>query len=239
MNLSRGYAQIYGLHMGTLVKKGVYNFGGLLPRYPGQCVLLMFWRKGRGKITSSQPRNPFLADTALELKQEITKLFLNITEFPSDNVLQEFLDESHGLEVYMKLNKHALSERTIAFLGDAAAGMYSTLGQGVASAWERANLLAETLANTTNIDDALQDFSQKSRDQSYAITELNLVSHVREIPFLAKRLFPRQRQTIMGLAMNPDGSYVDLRKQGRLLVACARVLWWFHRVSPPVPSSPS
>jgi hypothetical protein len=42
-----------------------------------------------------------------ELRAELTEVFPSITVFPSDTVLQEFLDERPGKENFIKLNKHA------------------------------------------------------------------------------------------------------------------------------------
>eukprot|EP00977_Amphora_coffeiformis_P009388 scaffold2168_cov180-Amphora_coffeaeformis.AAC.7 len=124
----------------------------------------------------------------------------------------------------MKLNRHAIEKRRIALLGDAAAGMYSTLGQGVASAWERTNLLAES-----TVEAKLAAFGRESRRQAYAITDLNLVAHLREIPWLPQNV-QKQLMSLSRHIMDPNYSYVDLAKDNALLLGVARLVWRWKRV---------
>lgn len=223
--LTRGQAQMYGLTPGDMNRP--IEFGGLLPRFKNQFVLLMFWRRKQ----STTQTNPFDVQTPQELKDEITKRFANVTAFPPDDVIQSFLDERPGREVYMKLNKHALPKQRIALVGDSAVGMYSLLGQGVASSLERANLLAEKLVGMDNVESALESFSRESVKQGQAISDLNLMSHAWNSP-LVKRLYGRPIgiQTVAPLVNNPDWSYADVKRKFRPWVVLGRLLWRFERL---------
>lgn len=234
-NLAPGVGKMYGSYLNQKVFNAdgspVPNFGGLLPRFPSQFVLLMFWRN---KHEEGGQRNPFNAETPTEFKQEITKLLPNVTKFPSDEALQQFLSEPPGREIYMKLNIHASPSRRVAFLGDAAAGMYSMLGQGVASACERANLLAETVAQRKgseiwHLEMALRDFSKQSKQQSFAITDLNLAAHLVEMPGISM-LFAKQLQMLRGQIMDRSVTYLEMRRRYRFTILLARFAWWFKRV---------
>ena len=235
-NIPKGKGQSYGLYGGSQAfnfgdtRHETINFGGLLPRFPGQFVLLMFWRKSRRGHTRHQV-NPFGVETPEQLKKALMEIFPDILAFPSDQVLQQFLDEPHGVEIYMKLDRHAIEKRRIAFVGDAAGGMYSTLGQGVASAWQRANLLAETLAadNSSSIETKLAAFGRESRRQACAITDLNLVAHLREIPWLPQSV-KKHCMTLTRNIMDANYSYVDLAKDNAILLGAARLLWRWKRV---------
>jgi 2-polyprenyl-6-methoxyphenol hydroxylase-like FAD-dependent oxidoreductase len=54
------------------------------------------------------------------------------------------------------VNKYASPNRRIALIGDATVGMYSRLGQGVASSAERASLLIEAGYRLSSSDDSDQ-----------------------------------------------------------------------------------
>jgi hypothetical protein len=75
----------------------------------------MFWPKGQ---TYGQ-KNPFGAKSPEKLKAELKEAFPKITVFPSDAVLQEFLDERPGKETY-EVEQARIADRRIALLGDAA-----------------------------------------------------------------------------------------------------------------------
>ena len=230
--LTPGFAQLYGQEFVRAPKK---EFGGLLPRYKSQFVLLMFWRRNR----STTQTNPFNATTPDELKAKIQEQFPNVTIFPSDHVLQGFINERPGREVYMKLNKHALPKRRIALIGDTAVGMFSNLGQGVTSGMERANLLAETLpvsADNANgkqndLSRALKTFSKYSVREGHAITDLNLMSHAWDHPWTS--VGPAAgMQEVAPLINNPDLSYSELSKRPRFRkwITIGKLLWRFQRL---------
>ena len=69
-----------------------------------------------------------------------------MTAFPDDAVVQEFLDDRPGKEVYMKLNKHVLPKRRIALIGDAAHQLPPAGGFGMNTAIQDAHNLAWKLA---------------------------------------------------------------------------------------------
>lgn len=232
--LTPGFAQMYGFD-GDKGDKGGKEWGGLLPRYKSQFVLLMFWRRNR----STTQTNPFKATTPDDFKSKLQEQFPNITVFPSDHVLQGLLDERPGREVYMKLNKHALPKRRIALIGDTAVGMYSRLGQGVTSGMERANLLAETLpvpadnadSNENDLSRALQTFSKSSVREGHAITDLNLMDHAWDHPWISAGPATGMRE-VAPLINNPDLSYSELSRRLRIRnwITIGRILWRFQRL---------
>jgi 2-polyprenyl-6-methoxyphenol hydroxylase-like FAD-dependent oxidoreductase len=212
------------------LKRGT-TYGAMLPRFKDRVVLLMFWSKGQ---TNGQ-KNPFNANSPEKLRIELTDAFPNITVFPSDTVLQEFLDEPSGKETFLKVNKHASPDRHIALIGDAAVGMYSWLGQGVASSMQRASLLAETVCSSSSSDDndqmsslpeALRSFSDESVRQGHAITDLNLIFYAKSLPWIG-RFAPGPGDPLL---QNPDVPYSDIRKQYKGWVRLGRLLWFFNRV---------
>ena len=114
------------------------------------------------------------------------------------------------------MNKYASPDRRIALLGDAAVGMYSKLGQGVASAMQRANTLAEAVCCVDNdqmigFSEALRSFSDESVREGHAsITDLNLLDHAMSVPLIC-RFVPNPTQ--MSSLQDPDVPYSDIRKQ--------------------------
>jgi 2-polyprenyl-6-methoxyphenol hydroxylase-like FAD-dependent oxidoreductase len=140
----------------------------------------------------------------------------------------------------MKLNKHASPDRHIALIGDAAVGMYSWLGQGVASSMQRASLLAETVCSSSSsssssddndqmigLPEALRSFSDESVRQGHAITDLNLINYAVSLPLIG-RFAPGPGN--MESLQNPDVPYSDIRKQYKGWVRLGRLLWFFARV---------
>jgi 2-polyprenyl-6-methoxyphenol hydroxylase-like FAD-dependent oxidoreductase len=209
------------------------TYGAMLPRFKDRSVLLMFWSKGQ---TNGQ-RNPFNANSPEELRVELKEVFPNITVFPSDTILQEFLNERPGREIFMKLNKHASPDRRIALIGDAAVGMYSKLGQGVASSMERASLLAEVVSRSSSSDvgeqmigfpEALRSFSKESVRQGHAITDLNLIGYASSLPWIGH--FAPALLQIGSLLQKPDLAYTDVLKRHVGWVRLSRLLWIFARV---------
>mmetsp|Transcript_76 Transcript_76/g.341 ORF Transcript_76/g.341 Transcript_76/m.341 type:complete len:434 (-) Transcript_76:6-1307(-) len=199
------------------------NFGGLLPRYPDRNVILMFWNKSR----RSAQTTPFNVSTPQELRTKILEQFPDISDFPSEEQMRFFLDQEPRIETYMKLDKHAVPSKRLAIIGDAAAGMYSHLGQGVASAMERASLLAETMNDDEKAEEALKTFSQTSVKEAHAITDLNLIAHFGETPI--GRKFPPISK-VRPIINDPTVPYSSILKQNRRNVLAGRFLWYFLRV---------
>jgi 2-polyprenyl-6-methoxyphenol hydroxylase-like FAD-dependent oxidoreductase len=175
--------------------------GRLVPRYKNRFVLLNF----RNVQHAHQP--PLDATSPLELKQALTRLLTNVTEFPPDEILQAFLDEPPGVSDYLCLNKHCVEDYRVALIGDASVGMYNLLGQGCNSAVQQANLLAESLASVyndhysnnnkneaqedetmfvTHLSQALLTTSNITVQETKAIQDLNLVAHILRKPILNK-----------------------------------------------------
>ena len=221
--LTPGFAQMYGQSLGN---ERSSEFGGLLPRFKHQFVLLMFWRRD----ASTTQTSPFGATTPAELKARIAERFPDVTAFPDDAVVQEFLDDRPGKEVYMKLNKHALPKRRIALIGDAAVGMYSRLGQGVTSGMERADLLAATVAEgKDNLPRALRSFSKQSVREGHAITDLNLMDHAWDCARI--KVSPMDgMMAVAPLLNNPDLKYSELKKRFWRWIFLGRLVWRFQRL---------
>ena len=97
-DIPHGKGQVYGEYAGKHLQ-GVLanNFGDLLPRFWGQIVLLMFWRKSRCGRTKHHV-NPFQAETALDFKESLAQIIPNVTILPANSVLDQFLREPHGVE---------------------------------------------------------------------------------------------------------------------------------------------
>jgi 2-polyprenyl-6-methoxyphenol hydroxylase-like FAD-dependent oxidoreductase len=213
-------------------KNKKWTYGAMLPRFKDRSVLLMFWPKGK----TYGNNNPFNANSPEKLRVELSEIFPNITAFPSDTVLQEFLDERPGRETFMKLNKHASPDRRIALLGDAAVGVYSLMGQGIASSTERAILLAEAVCSSNSVDndqmigisEALRSFSDESVREGHAITDLNLIAHAMSVPLIGR--FAPWGGKMNILLQNPDVPYSDIRKRYQGWVRLSRLLWFFARV---------
>lgn len=177
--------------------------------FKDRSVVLMFWpTKGQ----TSGRKNPFSANSTEKLKVELKEAFPNIAVFPSDTVLQEFLDERPEKETFMKLNKHASPDRRVALLGDAAVEMYNKLVQGVTSVMQRANVLAEAVDNDQMIgfSEALRSFSDESVLEGHAITDSNLLDHAMAVPLIG-RCVPNPTQ--MSSLHDPDVPYRDIRKE--------------------------
>ena len=157
--------------------------GAILPRFQNRHVLLNF-RTDQGDASTTFP---FDAKTPEALRLAIQSILPSLTNFPTDHVMQSFIDQNPGRESYMKLDRHYVPECNVVLVGDAAVGMYSLFGQGAANAMIHADLLAETLCHKAVDDDdyddvgaaatALQQYSDKAVLEGHAIADLNLLAH--------------------------------------------------------------
>jgi hypothetical protein len=228
------------------------DIGVLLPRYKNRFVFLNF----RNRKYAHQ--SPFDAATSKDVKQALTHHFPEVTEFPSDDVLQSFLDSSPGETEYMQLNRHCVPEFKVSLIGDAAVGMYSLLGQGCASALQNANLLAEQVApilSTTTtmsspspqkenaedpkvlllrLEQALYSVSNTTVAQGCAIADLNLIYHSMKKPIVNLFVLPAVRR-IMKSLNQPDVAYTELlqSKSSKLAIGISKFFWRLERT--PVP----
>jgi 2-polyprenyl-6-methoxyphenol hydroxylase-like FAD-dependent oxidoreductase len=159
----------------------------------------------------------------------------NMTNFPSDQVLEEFLEQKPGKESFMKLDKHAIEKRNIALIGDASNGMYSLLGQGCASAMLQADMLADILTDTQDLTTALSTYSDWSIKEGHAITDLNLLQHsLRQalpIKFLAGLQMMKIAKT---LSKQPEVPYSEIYKQRKRAIWVSRLFW--RRARQPAPT---
>jgi 2-polyprenyl-6-methoxyphenol hydroxylase-like FAD-dependent oxidoreductase len=204
--------------------------GALLPRFQNRFVLLNFRALPKG----DEHQNPFDATTPQQLREAISQALPNITIFPPDDVLQDFLNQPPGRESYMKLDRHIVQDANIILIGDAAVGTYSLFGQGCASAMTQADLLAETLANATDLQSSLELYSNASVKEGHAISELNLLTHA-----LGKmgpiRFWVRFQQMEIGktLAQKPEVPYSDILKKRKRAVWVSKFFWRKVRIPAP------
>jgi 2-polyprenyl-6-methoxyphenol hydroxylase-like FAD-dependent oxidoreductase len=212
----------------------------LLPRLKDRFVLLNF------RQTRYADLNPFDATTPQELRNSIQEALPNVTDFPSDKLLQMFLDHPAGDTTYMTLENHYAREQQAILLGDAAVGMYSLLGQGCVYAMESAIRLAEALAaNGTSTTTMTEDFDQAvlarvaaiNREEGKAIADLNLIAHVLRYPvikFVAVLGFLR---IIKGLKTTDP--YTAIAKRNQWAIRLSDPFWRLARRSISVASSSS
>lgn len=225
--------------------------GAILPRFPNRHVMLNF----RGSTDMEAAQYPFDARTPDELKIAISKMNSNVTNFPSDDVLQSFLDQRPGLEAYMKLNRHYVPERNVVLVGDAAVGMYSLFGQGAANAMVHADRLAQTLADTyhhistSNSDSiessiwtrartqaSLQEYSANAVEEGHAISDLNLLTHSLRKKGPIKLWAGLQMMGIgKTLSAQPEMKYGAILRKWRISIWISKFFWRrTRRVAPPV-----
>ena len=214
--------------------------GAIIPRFQNKFVLLNFRAKPEdGDYTALPQNNPFQASTPQQLVDSIQKVFPNITNFPSDDILEKFLQQTPGRESWMKLNRHYVPEGNVVLVGDAANGMYSLFGQGAASAMTSADLLATTLASvmlnsTEDFKMALAQYSNTSVVEGHAISDLNLLTHVLRKGGLYKfwALFH-----MMGigktLSQKPNVPYSDILKKKRRAIWVSKQFWKRARIPAP------
>ena len=120
-------------------------------------------------------------------------------------------------------------------MGDAAVGTYVLFGHGCVSSMERANMLAECLAdNPQNQEEALRQFSTESVKEGYAISDLNLISHILRKPLLRKRGMKIRSQIQKLLAEEPDVPYSGILKQVKWTIGLSKIFWRFDRKRVPL-----
>jgi 2-polyprenyl-6-methoxyphenol hydroxylase-like FAD-dependent oxidoreductase len=226
----------------ALAYKTKKDAGRLLPRLKDRFVMLNF------RQTRYADLNPFDATTPQELRKSIQEALPNVTDFPTDELLQTFLDQPAGDTTYMILEQHYVPEQQAILLGDAAVGMYSLLGQGCAYAMESAIRLAEALdsvTTTTTTTTTTEYFDQAllarvaaiNRQEGKAIADLNLISHVLLYPgikFVALLGFLR---IIKGLETTDP--YATIAKRNQWAIRLSNPFWRLARSSTSVASSRS
>jgi 2-polyprenyl-6-methoxyphenol hydroxylase-like FAD-dependent oxidoreductase len=212
--------------------------GRLLPRLKDRFVMLNF------RQTRYADLNPFDATTPQELRKSIQEALPNVTDFPTDELLQTFLDQPAGDTTYMILEQHYAPEQQAILLGDAAVGMYSLLGQGCAYAMESAIRLAEALATVTTtttteyFDQAvLARVGAINRQEGKAIADLNLIAHVLRYPVIKFVAFPGFLRIIKGLETTDP--YATIAKRNRWAIRLSNPFWRLARSSTSVTSSNS
>lgn len=204
--------------------------GAILPRFQNRHVLLNF--RARQKIGS--PHYAFDATTPEDLREAISRILPNVTNFPSDDVLQAFIDQKPGRESHMKLDRHYVPECKAVLVGDAAVGMYSLFGQGAANAMFQADYLAETLCYTAanvGIETALQQYSEKAVLEGHAIADLNLLTHALRRKGLIKIWAGFQMMGIgRTLAKAPEVPYSAILKKWKRAIWLSKYLWRRDRI---------
>jgi 2-polyprenyl-6-methoxyphenol hydroxylase-like FAD-dependent oxidoreductase len=225
--------------------------GRLVPRYKNRFVLLNF----RKVQHANQP--PLDATSPMELKNTLSRLLVNVTEFPPDDILQAFLDEPPGVSDYLCLNKHCVEEYRVALIGDASVGMYNLLGQGCNSAMQQANLLAESVASVyndhyynnknntcnnkendaqeetmfvTHLSQALLTTSNITVQETKAIQDLNLVAHILRKPILNLIFLKGFMKANQSLLRKPEMSFSEILQQCRWTILVSKLFWRWERI---------
>lgn len=210
------------------------EFGALMPRHGGRFVLLTFWNRRR--CDRFDQVNPFKATCPRELREGLKDAFPQLTRLPGDDFLERYLDQKPGRETYMKLSRHAIPSLRVALIGDAAVGMYSRMGQGCASALERAALLASEMVKVDlsnvegrgDVDEALRSFSCESVKQGHAISDLNLLSHLEYNRWFSR--FNVDFRVLSPKLNRPELKYTDISREYRGKVTLGRLIWKFERL---------
>jgi 2-polyprenyl-6-methoxyphenol hydroxylase-like FAD-dependent oxidoreductase len=226
------------------------DLGVLLPRLKNRFVLLTFRKRKYNQ------QSPFDAETPDDVKEAFKHHFPDVTEFPSDDVLQSFLDSSPGETGYMQLNRHCVPEFKVSLIGDAAVGMYSLLGQGCASALQNANLLAEQVAPILSplsspsrqkenaedpvvqqqlLEQALYSVSNTTVAEGRAIADMNLIGHATNKPIVKLFVLPEMGKISKSLSL-PDVSYTEMlqSKSSKLAIFISKFFWRLERISVPI-----
>jgi len=218
--------------------KGNNELCFVTPRYKDRFVL-MFYRFNRKD--PKEQANIMDATTVDELKEAIVKMFPNITHFPPDAVAERFLSKPPGQEVYMSLNRHAVPSQKVALIGDAAVGTYVLFGHGCVSSMERANLLADCLANSTSVADdsdydnclstALETFSKESVKEGTAISDLNVISHILRNHLFRDRALKVRSKIQTYLVEKPEVPYSEILQERdvKWTIRLSKVFWRFSR----------
>jgi kynurenine 3-monooxygenase len=220
--------------------------GRVIPRYPEGHILLMFWKSGTdnpGGATSVEELKEIITASLQDKKRnfEFFRTSLGITRdneimrerklVYDDQALQEFLNTRPFRSHYMKLERY--HDESVALLGDAAHGMSTLLGQGCACGLESARKLSKCLLVGTNINSALEEYSNIAVPEAHAITDLNLVGSILRGGIFAKLLaFPLSlwqalRGKMLFKRVGDDVPYQTVLQENRLLVALSKRL--FHK----------
>ena len=217
------------------------EFGAVLPRFGGGHTALLFWRfrpRDLERPAAAQKRNPWGAETAADLRGQLAAATGGaVSAFPSDRELEGFLERGPGREMYVKASRFH-DGGCVALLGDAAAGMYSLLGQGCVCGLYSAEVLARSLdAHRGDLRAALATYDGEALPESHAITDLNLLAHLLDSPlgmiaaaplFLAAKL--RGQQSVLRQMNERNMPYSRILAQNRALIALAKVWWRRNRV---------
>ena len=209
--------------------------------FQNRFVILNFHGAPTDGNYESRQNNPFDATTSQELKDAIAQVQPNVTNFPDDGVLQEFLNQKPGRESYLKLDRHYVPNGNIVLVGDAAVGMYSLFGQGAASAMTQADQLAETLAKVLNekhaFQEALLQYSNSSVVEGHAISDLNLLTHVLRTRGPLK-LWAAFHMMSIGktLANHPEMPYSEILQKKKRAIWISKCVWRRTRI-PAVPTT--
>jgi len=199
------------------------TFGAVLPRYPEGHVSLVFWKEHARE-------NPWGAATAAELRPRILGAATNVTAIP-EGELDRFLKCRPGREHYVKLPR--FHDGSVALLGDAAHGMYSTLGQGCAAGFGSATTLADAVAFWGDVSAALESYSRAAVPEAHAATDLNLVGHVLYGRTLSKLLampFLLAGGAKLFRSINTAQPYTSILRQHRALVWLSKRVWKRERL---------
>eukprot|EP00980_Cylindrotheca_fusiformis_P021696 scaffold8535_cov132-Cylindrotheca_fusiformis.AAC.4 len=211
-----------------------HDTGAIIPRFKDQYVMLNF------RPIKCRDDSPFCACTPADLKTAIQRIHPNVTNFPSDEVLENFLEQKAGRESFMKLDKHVIEKRNIALIGDASNGMYSMLGQGCASALLQADKLADLLAeNQQNLTFALSLYNEWSIQEGHAISDLNLLQHSLRQKFFPIKFVAGLQMMKIGktLTFRPEVPYSEIYKRRKWVIRLSRLFWRRERQPAPTINS--
>lgn len=228
--------------------------GRVIPRYPEGHILLMFWKGSDGD-------NPPGVNTVDDLKDLVTSalaekegsdLFRRTVGIYKDTeqvedrdgggiafdeaALREFLAARPGRSHHTKLDRYHDGPASAALVGDAAHGMYTTLGQGLACALEGSRILIRCLTEETDLGRALERYSGLAVPEGHAASDLNLIGHAMAGGPLLKAvalpitLLQSLRGKMVFKRVNDDVSYSQILKENRLLVALSKRRWKKERL---------
>jgi len=211
-----------GAFVGVKPESGRREYGGVLPRFGGGHVALLFWPTMKHKATSP---NPFDAASPEELRDRLTAATGGqVTAFPCDEDLKAWLGLRAGRELFVKVSAFHDAEAKVALLGDSAAGMYSILGQGCACGLQGAASLDEALStHKVDVTAGLEAYSAASVPEGHAATDLNTIAHL-FYSRLGKALFGKRCAAVMQRVNDPT-PYAEILRENLLVVRLAK-LWW-------------
>lgn len=215
-----------------------YENARLLLKYKGRYVFLYYYKY------DSKISNPFGVQTPSEFKESFQKNLPDFTEFPSDTIIQGFLDQQPIMPCHMQLDKHYVPELQVMLLGDAAVGMYSVFGQGCAYALQSATNLAEAIAPMnlqaksearTEQERVLSELATTHQIEGQAIADMNLIHHSLTKPVVKKLSLPSMSRMMNELFLSADPvPYTSIARRNRFALKVAKLLWRFDRVKAPL-----